>query len=141
MCFGKFSRVLHQHSRTDGRPTKYDLFTQPLQWDCLCFSCHICYCLILKEKVAALKIMKSKSNTHSQHAPGKKHKVSILISLTESRNVASVTHHLPSLLSFFRVEKDGGELGVVQAKTGKLMWKLMTWTGGPKDCRALKSYF
>lgn len=37
-------------SRTDGRPTKYDLFTQPLQCDCLCFSRHICYCLILKKK-------------------------------------------------------------------------------------------
>lgn len=51
--------------------------------------------------------MKSKPNTHSQEAPGKKRTVSILISLTESRNMASVTHHLPSLLSFCGVEKDG----------------------------------
>lgn len=87
--------------RTDGRPTmQYDLFTQPLQNQCLYFSRHICYCLILKKKVAEQRIMKSKPNTRSQQAPGKKHTVSILISRTESRNMASVTHHLPSLLSF-----------------------------------------
>lgn len=95
-------------NRTDGRPTQqYDLFTQPLRYQCLYFSRHICYCLILKKKVAEQRIMKSKPNTHSQEAPGKKHTVSILISLTESRNMASVTHHLLSLLSFGRVEKDG----------------------------------
>lgn len=57
--------------------------------------------------MAEQRIMKSKPNTHSQEAPGKKRTVSILISLTESRNMASVTHHLPSLLSFCGVEKDG----------------------------------
>lgn len=109
-------------NRTDGQPTRqYDLFTQPLKYQCLYFSHHICYCLILKKKVAEQKIMKSKPNTHSQQAPGKKHTVSILISLTESRNMASVTHHLPSLLSFCRVEKDGEEVLLVGVKRGKLM--------------------
>ena len=52
--------------------------------------------------------MKSKHNTHSQQASGKNHTVSILISLTESRNMASVTHHLPSLLSS---SGEDGEMG------------------------------
>lgn len=65
--------------------------------------------------------MKSKPNTHSQQAPGKKHTVSILISLTESRNMASVTHHLPSLLSLCGVEKDGEEVVLVGVKRGKLL--------------------
>lgn len=109
-------------NRTDGRPNRqYDLFTQPLQYQCLYFSRHICYCLILKKKVAEQRIMKSKPNTHSQEAPGKKHTVSILISLTESRNMASVTHHLPSLLSFCGVEKDGEEVVLVGVKRGKLL--------------------
>lgn len=109
-------------NRTDGRPTRqYDLFTQPLQHQCLYFSRHICYCLILKKKVAEQRIMKSKPNTHTWEAPGKKHTVSILISLTESRNMASVTHHLPSLLSFCRVEKDGKEVVLVRVKRGKLL--------------------
>lgn len=109
-------------NRTDGRPTRqYDLFTQPLQYQCLYFSRHICYCLILKKKVAEQRIMKSKPNTHSQQAPGKKHTVSILISKTESRNMASVTHHLPSLLSFCGVEKDGEEVVLVGVKRGKLL--------------------
>lgn len=107
-------------NRTDGQPTRqYDLFTQPVQYHCLYFSRHICYCLILKKKVAEQRIMKSKPNTHSQQAPGKKHTVSILISLTESRNMASVTHHLPSLLSFCGVEKDGEEVVLVGEKRGK----------------------
>lgn len=108
--------------RTDGWPTRqYDLLTQPLQYQCLYFSHHICYCLILKKKVAEQRIMKSKPNTHNQEAPGKKHTVSILISLTESRNMASVTHHLPSLLSFCRVEKDGEEVVLVGVQRGKLL--------------------
>lgn len=37
----------------------------PLQYHCLYFSRHICYCLILKKKVAERRIMKSKPNTHS----------------------------------------------------------------------------
>ena len=65
--------------------------------------------------------MKSKPNTHSQQASGKKQTVSILISLTESRNMASVTHNLPSLLSFCRVEKDGEEVVLVGEKRGKLL--------------------
>lgn len=65
--------------------------------------------------------MKSKPNTHSVQASGKKHTVSILISLTESRNVASVTHHLPSLLSFDEVEKDGEDVNLVGVKRGKLL--------------------
>lgn len=65
--------------------------------------------------------MKSKPNTHSQEAPGKKHTVSILISLTESRNMASVTHHLPSLLSLCRVEKDGEDVVLVGVKRGKFL--------------------
>jgi len=92
-------------NRTDGQCTQYDLFTHPLQYQCLYFSRHICYCLILKKKVAEQKIMKSKSNTHSQQARGKKHIVSILISLTESRNMASVTHHLLPLLSSAKWKK------------------------------------
>lgn len=71
----------------------------PLQYQCLYFGRHICYCLILKKKVAEQRIMKSKPGAHSREAPGKKRTVSILISLTESRNMASVTHHLPPLLS------------------------------------------
>lgn len=107
---------------TDDRPARqYDLFTQPLQNQCLYFSRHICYCLILKKKVAEQRIMKSKRNTRSQHAPGKKHTVSILISQTESRNMASVTHHLPSLLSFCRAKKDGEEVALVGVKRGKLL--------------------
>lgn len=109
-------------NRTDGRPTRqYDLFTQPLQNQCLYFSRHICYCLILKKKVAEQRIMKSKPNTRSQQAPGKKHTVSILISQTESRNMASVTHHLPSLLSFCGAKKDGEEVALVGVKRGKLL--------------------
>lgn len=83
------------------------------------FSQHICYCLILEKKVAEQRVMKSKPNTRPA-APGKKHTVSILISLTESRNLASVTHHLPSLLSFGKwkkIDERGGVL--VGLKTGK----------------------
>lgn len=35
--------------------------------------------------------------------------------------MASVTHHLPSLLSFFGVEKDGKEVVLVRVKMGKLL--------------------
>lgn len=97
----------------------------PLQYQCLYFGRHICYCLILKKKVAEQRIMKSKPNTHSRGAPGKKRTVSILISLTESRNMASVTHHLPSLLSFRRGEKDGrgGGLGGIKEREVAVNWR------------------
>lgn len=46
------------------------------------------------------EIKVQRSHTHTQQASGKKHAVSILISQTESRNMAPVTHHLSLLLSF-----------------------------------------
>lgn len=69
--------------------------------------------------------MKSKPNTHGRGAPGKKRTVSILISLTESRNMASVTHHLPSLLSFRRGERDGrgGGLGGIKEREVAVNWR------------------
>jgi hypothetical protein len=68
--------------------------------------------------------MKSKHNTHSQQPSGKKHTVSILITLTESRNMASATRHLPSLLSFFVEEgemegkAERGRFGVREEREG-----------------------
>lgn len=38
----------------------------PGRHECLYFSQHICYCLILEKKVAEQRIMKSKPNTHTQ---------------------------------------------------------------------------
>lgn len=44
--------------------------------------------------------------------------------------MASVTHHLPSLLSFFGVEKDGKEVVLVRVKMGKLLEIAdMDWKG------------
>lgn len=64
--------------------------------------------------------MKSKPSAHSRLAPSKKRTVSILISLTESRNMASVTHHLPpstvSLLRGGQEDGRGGGLGGIKER-------------------------
>lgn len=55
--------------------------------------------------------------------------------------MASVTHHLPSLLSFFGVEKDGEEVVLVRVKTGKLLEIADMDQKGQRTIWVSKKYF